>query len=27
MIEIKKILNSAGLENVFVQTSRGHIGP
>lgn len=27
MIEIKEMLNGAGLGNVFVQTSRGHIGP
>jgi pyruvate formate lyase activating enzyme len=27
MIKIKEILNGAGLRNVFVQTSRGHIGP
>ncbi len=27
MIKIKEILNGTGLRNVFIQTSRGHIGP
>lgn len=27
MVEIKEILNSTGLENVIVQTSKGHFGP
>jgi hypothetical protein len=27
MLEVKKVLEAAGLKVVIVQTSRGHIGP